>query len=65
MVDDVHLIVGPLHFVHKVQTAVHDERIHVPRFLTEPCDPIAALLGRAEFELEKRLVLSVDDAEVV
>lgn len=61
----MHLIVRPLHLVHKVQTAVHDERVHMPRFLTEACDAITALFGGTEFELEERLVVGVYYAEVV
>ena len=34
-------------------------------FLCEASDPVAALLGGAEFELEDGLVARVDDGEVV
>ena len=42
-----------------------DERVHVPGFLIEAGDAVPALLGRAEFELEQRLVSGADDAEVI
>jgi len=44
---------------------MHDEWIHVPRFLTEARDAITALFRRAEFELEEWLVAGVYYAEVV
>ena len=62
---EVHLVVGPLQLVYKVQASVYDERVHVACFLTEAGDAIPALLGSAEFELEQRLVSGADDAEVV
>lgn len=41
---EIHLIVGPLQLVHKIQARMHDERVHVAGILTEAGDPIAALL---------------------
>lgn len=60
-----HLIVRPLQFIHEIQTAVYDEWVHVPRFLTEARDAITALFGCTEFELEDRLVVGIYYAEVV
>lgn len=42
-----------------------DERVHMARLLTETGDTISALLGSAKFELEQRLVLGANNAEVV
>lgn len=63
--EDVHLVVGPLHLIHEIQTGVHDEWVHVSCFLAKACDAITALLGGAEFELEEGLVVGVYDAEIV
>lgn len=60
-----HLVVVPLELVHDVETAVHDERVHVAGFGAKTRDAITALLRGAEFELEERVVFGADDAEVV
>ena len=44
---------------------MHQERVQLAGVRAEAGDAIAALFGCAEFELEGRLVASVDDAEVV
>ncbi len=60
-----HLVVGPLELVGEVEAAVDDEGVHVAGFGGEAGDAVAALFGGAEFELEERLVVSADYAEVV
>ena len=61
----VHLVVEPLQLVDDVETAVHDERVHVAGFGAEAGDAITTLLGSAEFELEEHVVFGADDTEVV
>jgi len=61
----VHLPVYPLHLFHDVQTAVHDELVHVPGFFAEASDAVAALFRGAEFVLEEGIVFCADDAEIV
>lgn len=48
----IHLVIGPLHLIHKIQATVYDERIHMASLWTETGDAISTLLGRAKFELE-------------
>jgi len=59
------LILEPLHLINNIQTAMHDERIHLACFGGEASDAIAALFRSAEFELKERFVIGVNDAEVV
>lgn len=61
----IHLIVSPLHLIHEIQTTVHDERVHMPGFLAETGNTIAALFRCSEFELEEGLVVGVYYAKVI
>lgn len=63
--DGLHLIAEPLHFVHNVQAAVHDERVHPPCFGAEPSDTISALLRSAEFKLKQWIIFRTHDAKIV
>ena len=59
------MITVPLHFVHNVEAAVHDEGVHPPGFGAEAGNPIPALLGGTEFKFEKGVVFRAHDAEIV
>jgi hypothetical protein len=54
-----------LHFFHDIQTAVHDELIHVPRLLWESCDAISALFSSPELILEERIILGANYGKVI
>jgi len=58
-------IVAPLDFFDNVKTAMHNELVHMPRFLSKSCYAIAASFGCAEFDLEQRVVPRSNDGEVV
>lgn len=62
---NLHGSIRPLHLLDYVQAAVRDERVHVPGFVAEAGDAVAALLRGAEFVLEERVVFRADYAEVV
>lgn len=62
---DAHLIVVPLQLVDDVEAAVDDEGVHTAGLGAEAGHAVAALLRGAEFELEERIVLGADDAEIV
>lgn len=61
----LHCTGGPLDFFDNVQAAVHDELVHVSRFLVKTRYAVAALLRGAEFMLEERIVLRAYDSEVI
>ena len=60
-----HLVVGVLHLIHEIQTSMYDKWVHMPSFLTEACDAIAALFRGAKFMLEEGLVVGAYYAEIV
>ena len=61
----VHLIAEPLRFVHNIEAAMQNKRVHAAGFGAEAGDTISALFGSAEFELEQRVIFGADDAEVI
>ena len=60
-----HLPVPPLHLLYNIQTAVHNELVHMPRLLWKPRHAITALLRRAKLIFEERIILRADDGKVV
>jgi hypothetical protein len=62
---DLHLPTSPLYFLHNVETAVHDELIHMSCLLREPCDAISTLLSCSKLVLKERIVLSANNGKVI
>ena len=65
MVEGVHSIIAELIFVHEINSCMHDVGVHMPSFLGEASDAIAALFGGAELEFEDGLIAGVDYNEIV
>lgn len=61
----IHLIAEPLRFVHNIEAAVHNKRVHAAGFGAEAGNTISALFGSAKFDLEQRVIFCADDAEVI
>jgi len=54
-----------LYFLDDIQTAVHDELIHMSSLLCESRNAISALFRSAEFIFEQRVILCADYSEIV
>lgn len=59
-----HLASSPLHFLHNIQAAMHDELVHMSSLLCESRYTITALLGAAKLVLEEGIIQSTNDGEV-
>jgi hypothetical protein len=56
---------APLHLLYDIQTAMHDELIHMPSLLREPRNPISALLRSAKLIFEERVILRANYGKVI
>jgi len=61
----IHLSSSPLHFLHDIQTTMHNELVHMPGLFRKPRNAITALFRRAKFVFEKRVIERSNYAEIV